>query len=174
MRGPFSTLDFKIPMNLQKLSQLNENNRAAQLYFATFAARRRSFSQTTVQDVVDLARRQNHALAPSEVEAFFDELEAADCGQFVRDEGGSRFLWLLKANQVARAARQKSPEMVSSTTESVAAPRVLHQWRGRADWTLTLELPPDFSVDEARRLCHFVLALPLEETLAPHEETMES
>jgi hypothetical protein len=145
-------------MNLQKIQQLHDDNRAARLYFAVHATRRRSLSQTSVQDVVDLARRQGVLLAPSEVETFFQGLEEADCGHYLKDSDGWRFMWLLKSTQVARAAQQKHAPIAAVAETST---NVTHTLRLRPDWTLTLELPPDFSLDEAQRVGHFLLALPI-------------
>ncbi len=150
-------------MNLQKLAQLNAENRAAQIYFFVFASRHRSPPRTTVQEVIDLARRERYQpISPGEVEAFFEALEAADCGQFVRDEGEKQFLWLLKVVTVSRAARENHPEFAASAAETPEIEAVSHTLRLRADWILTLELPPDFTPAEAQRICHFVQALPLE------------
>ncbi len=163
-------------MNVQKLFELQAQNPAAQIYFATFAGRRRSFAQTTVQDVVDLARRQRHPLSPVDVVAFLEGLEDADCGQFVRDEEGERFLWLHKASIVARYALQKHEALAASEPEAAASFLVTHTLRLRADVSLSLQLPPDFSPEEAERVCHFVLALPIlsnEATMGRNEALME-
>ena len=149
-------------MNAQKLARLNADNGAAKLYFATFATRRRSFAQTTIQDVVDLARRQGRGLSPATVEAFFEGLQAAECGQIVRDAAGIHFDWLHKAMRVAQIALETPLETTAQTAQTQAPAPVKHELRLRDDWTLTLELPADFSADEAKRLCHFVKALPLQ------------
>lgn len=154
-------------MNLQKLAQLNAENRAARLYFGYFAERNRAFPRTSIQDVIDVARRQDQTVSPSEVEAFFEGLRLANCGQFVAEEAGGRFVWLFRATQVARAARQTPFDAASQSTLAAVAPQpgapVTHLLRLRADWTLKVELLADFSADEARRIGHFVLSLPIEE-----------
>ena len=148
-------------MNALKLASLYRNNRAAQIYFDTFAKRRRSFKETTIQDVVDLARRQGWGLPPDAVIEFFAALEEADCGQFVRDDKGARFEWLLKASQVALLARQTPAPKTDEKPEQWASQNIVHTLRLRPDWMLSLELPSDFTPAEAKRLCHFVRSLPL-------------
>ncbi len=157
-------------MNQQKLSQLNAENRAAQVFFAAFAERRRAFPQNSIQDVIDIGRRQNQTIAPAEVEAFFEALEAAECGQTVHDEAGTRFVWVFKATQVSRAALRVASEPRALSEPLAALPQtgansietVAHALRLRADWTLNLQLPADFTPAEAERVAHFLRALPLE------------
>ena len=157
-------------MNAQKLAVLARDDRAAKIFFAAYSRRRRSFHETALQEVMDLARRAGIGISPADVTAFFRGLEDAQCGQMLEDAGGPRFEWLVKSTGASKLALQTTLDETALAQSEEDGGAVAHTLRLRADWTLTLELPADFTRAEAKRLCHFVRALPLEEQISPEED----
>lgn len=156
-------------MNAQKLAILARDNRAAQVFFAAYSTRRRALHETPLQEVMTLARHANIGLSPTDVTAFFHGLEDAQCGQILENALSTRFEWLVKSTQAAKLAL-KTPVEAASSADAGAAPRaVVHTLQLRADWTVSLELPPDFTPEEAKRMCHFVRALPLSPPRPPQD-----
>lgn len=156
-------------MNAQKLALLARDNRAAQVFFTAYSTRRRALHETPLQEVMTLARHANIGLAPADVTAFFLGLQAAQCGQMLENAGVTRFEWLVKSTQTARLALSTSINESADETTGAAARAVVHTLNLRDDWTITLELPPDFTREEAKRLCHFVRALPIHPPRAPED-----
>ncbi len=148
-------------MNSQKLALLVRDDRAAQIFFAAYATRRRSLRETAQQEVMDLARRADIGLSPADVIAFFRALEGAQCGQMSGASPNARFDWLVKSTLAAKTALETAIEPDALDAPIAQLPTTTHNLRLRADWTLCLELPTDFTPAEAHRLCHFVSALPL-------------
>ncbi len=164
-----------ISMNVSFLLNLAAENRAASVFFLIFARRRNNPTETSVQDLIDLARKQNVTLSPAEVEAFFAGLEKADCGRFLPGANAlaTRFVWIVKGVEAAKAALEGQnlewealQALPALPTEAVAVPvveMIAHTLRLRPDLMLSLLLPADLSAAEARRLGLFIAALPLEE-----------
>lgn len=157
-------------MNAQKLALLARDDRAAQIFFAAYSRRRRSFHETELQEVMDLARRAGLGISPADVTAFFRGLEDAQCGQMLQGAGTPRFEWLVKSTAAAKLALKTTLEAVTLAQVEEDSRVVAHTLRLRADWTLSLELPTDFTRAEAKRLCHFVRSLPLEELDFPDDD----
>ena len=152
-------------MNAHKLALLARGDRAAQIFFAAYATRRRSLRATAQQEVMDLARRAGIGLSPADVTAFFRGLEDAQCGQMLGASPNARFEWLVRSTLAAKTALETAIEPDTLDAPSAQVPTTTHHLRLRADWTLCLELPADFTPAEAERLCHFVKSLPLAENL---------
>ena len=144
-------------MNSQKLALLARDNRAAQVFFTAYSTRRRALKETPLQEIINMAQRANVGLSPADVTAFFRGLEDAQCGQMLENAGRARFEWLVKSTLAAKIALQ-TPAPEAAETDSQL---IIHTLRLRPDWSLSLALPPDFTLEEAARVCHFVRALPL-------------
>ena len=152
-------------MNAIKLARLERDNPAAQVFFAAYAMRRRNFRETAAQEVFGLAQRADIGVSPADIVAFFRGLEDAQCGKMLGDADNARFEWLVKSIQASRLALATEVEAALDAPSTTIA----HALRLRANWTLTLDLPPDFTAEEAERLCYFVRALPLTNAPKPVE-----
>jgi hypothetical protein len=160
-RSEAKRIDFK------RLRQLYASNPAARHVLDHFASRERNWRSTTVDRIHTNVLAEGADVSRADIIAVFRELEAAGCGSFKAGRKGwvSRFEWAVSFVSVGRAAAGETEQIEQipedERTEEDGAALVRHQFRLRADASVSFDLPANLSSAEASRLADFIKTLPI-------------
>ena len=133
------------------------------------AARDRNQRLTKLKVILRRLRADGSAIKKSEVIAAFRKLEQLDCGRYIEGRHGhdSRFDWeytkSLVASKAAAGIEAASGDDGNETEDVYEYDTVDHTYYLREDFSLTLTLPIDLTVNESKRLATFLKSLPLED-----------
>lgn len=150
------------------LRKLYSENDHAQAVLDHFASRERNWGTTTVDRIHTNLRSEGEDLSRGDLISVFRELENCGCGNFVAGRKGysSRFEWIVEMVGVGLAAAGEI-EHVDEVSEEEAGEEepgslIKHTYRLRPDVTIAVELPTDFTPQEADRMARFIETLPFE------------
>ncbi len=163
---------------LLALRTFRQNDAAAFKIFELLAARRNDAQITKVDRLHSLLAGQRSKFSRQDVLRVLQKLEELGLGRFKAGRKGwpSRLEWTTSMLAVVRAATGETDELDLNTppaphddtdVDSDEEPPRLdedvleHVFHIRADFTARLQLPIDFTADEARRLSQFILTLPM-------------
>ena len=150
------------------LRELYNENDNAQAVLDHFASRERNLGTTSVDRILTNLRNEGKDLSRRDLISVFRELEKCGCGSFVAGRKGraSRFEWRVQMVAVGQAAAGET-EHVDEVSEEEAGDEdtenlIKHTYRLRPDVTIAVELPTDFTPQEATRMARFIETLPFE------------
>ena len=150
------------------LRELYNENENAQAVLDHFASRERNWGTTSVDRILTNLRNEGEDLSRGDLISVFRELEECGCGSFVAGRKGwpSRFEWRVQMVAVGQAAAGET-EHVEEVSEDEAGEEdtgslIKHTYRLRPDVTIAIELPTDFTLQEAKRMSRFIETLPFD------------
>ena len=153
----------------QRLQRLFSSDACARAFLTHSAQRGRNQTTTSVDRALTNLQNAGHEYNRSQLLDVFRELESCGCGDFVVGRRGwrSRFDWSSSVIDVGRAAGGATIEIQpldSSNTETTedATDWLTHTFHLRPGVEITIELPMDFTPDEAGRVSSFVQTLPFD------------
>jgi hypothetical protein len=146
------------------------SNEAVKAICDHMGSRDRNQAETKMRRIMRHLTNDGFDLRRSELIAAFRELEGAGCGKYIEGRHGwpSRFVWDVKSTSVAPAAKgtehlEPAAQEDALEVESEETDLIEHSFALRPDLAITIELPADFSKNEAGRLAAFVQSLPFGE-----------
>jgi hypothetical protein len=156
-------------MDQQKLRNLYESNKVAQIFFDHMTKRQRNQGETKVHRILQLLGNNGNEVSRNQIVDLFKNLEQIGCGRFVPGRWGwsSRFVWEVGSKSASLAAAGESEEIEMIQEDSNGNPEysdiLKHTFNLRSDFKVEFDLPVDLTSDEADRLAGFVKTLPMEE-----------
>jgi len=146
------------------LRSLYETDASARAIFNWLAGRRKGAKETAVRVAAERAK-----LSYAEVVRVFREFDRLGVGAFIAGRKGweTRIAWSYDVVSIGRVAigETDQAELVSDddpATEDDATGLESHDFRLRPDLIITILLPSDFSLSEAKRLGTWLSALPMQ------------
>lgn len=162
-------------INLKELRRLYSTDTCARALLDHISQRRYNSFESTVDRLEAVLKREGADCSRRDVVGALRSLEQLKCGTFVMGRRGqaSRFQWGVEMIGVGKAARgeetmveplKQEEARPEDTEEKEGATRsIRHTFNLRPDYTVTVDLPSDFSQKEALRLAEFVKTLPFDE-----------
>jgi hypothetical protein len=136
-----------------------------------FASRERNWGSTSVDRILTNLRNEGNEgenISRGDLIAVFRKLEEFGCGSFVAGRKGyqSRFEWRVQMVALGQAAAGEIEHVEEVSEEDVGEEDtenlIKHTYRLRPDVTIGVELPTDFTRQEATRVARFIETLPFE------------
>lgn len=150
------------------LRRLYQGGEEARAVLDHFASRERNWVTTTVDRIHANILNEGKELSRGDVIRVFQELERCGCGSFIVGRKGklSRFEWQVQMVSVGQAAAGEIVPVEKVTPEEEGQEGtgsfVKHTYRLRPDVSVALELPIDFTTQEASRMARFIETLPFQ------------
>jgi hypothetical protein len=106
--------------DLQKIRQLYEESAVARAFLDHVAGRKNDQSETKIERILNLLRREGHDFSKREIRGLFRNLEDLGCGTYIIGRRGypSRFKWSVGITSLARAATGESQTIDDATAKS--------------------------------------------------------
>lgn len=155
----------------KKLIQLYSESPGYKAAFDYFA---RSTRASDDESVVDTLVNQIDGCKRKELISLLKLLDKLNCGTFIvgRRTKQSRFEWKVKMSSVGRTARGQAEQLHSQEnvkltgrakqdTSNGENEMLTHPYRLRKDMVISIELPENFTQQEAARVTKFIESLPL-------------
>lgn len=161
-------------VDIRGLKKLYASDPCAKSMLDYVATRKYNSFETTVDRLAIVLSQAGSTWTRPEIIGAFKSLEALGCGVFIIGRRGqpSRFQWEMQMVEVGRAAKGEEqtvqPLIVNEAKKEepeaneLSANSIRHTFNLRPDFTVTFDLPADFSAREATRLADFVRTLPFE------------
>lgn len=158
-------------LDVDALRRLYAKSANAKAVLDHFADRQKNASETTVDTISATLNRGGVDVPRAEIVGILRDLARAGAGQFVVGRKGhlSRFVWTGSSTEIGTSAQggasrrnsEPGPLTASSLPQRVKG-FVEHPFLLRPGVGVSLGLPSDLTLTEARRIADFVLSLPFE------------
>jgi hypothetical protein len=157
-------------VDTSKIRALYKKDQVARSVFDYFARRTNDATETKVDRILSILKKEGNDLSRGQIIEFFKVLETLGAGKFVTGRRGwpSRFVWDVGLVSLAKIAGGESQELQNKAAASLAdeeGETLSHIFHLRPDLQIKIELPADLTVSEASRLSDFVKSLPFDEDL---------
>lgn len=98
------------PPDLEAIRELYANSSVARAFLEHVAGRKNDQSETKIERILSLLRREGHDFSKSDIRELFRNLEGLNCGTYITGRRGhpSRFKWSVGITSLARAATGES------------------------------------------------------------------
>ena len=169
-------------VNVKALTRLYKQNECARGLLDHLAGRSYNSAESTVDRLEQVLGSTGLECSRRDVVGVLKELENLGCGTFVigRRGAASRFQWRVQMTSLGRTARGEGTDVVALSADealpkddeaaepqdAVAEGSIRHSFNLRPGYSITLELPRDFTTREAARLSEFVKTLPFDSSPA--------
>jgi hypothetical protein len=156
---------------LTQLQALYAESEVTKAFFEILAKRTNDAKQTRVNRMAQLIELADVAVTTREIVRIMKRLEELGLGRYIpgRHSSPSRFEWSTSALAAAKAAIGQSSDLdlslppgpEASDEDESEQDSLEHRFHLRPELQVVIELPVDFSPQEAERLAAFIRALPI-------------
>ncbi len=156
---------------LTQLQALYAESEVTKSFFEILARRTNDAKTTKVDRMSALLNKENVAATRQEILRIMKRLEELSLGRYIpgRHSSPSRFEWSTSALAAAKAAIGQSSDLdlslppgpEASDEDEIEQDSLEHRFHLRPELQVVIELPVDFSPQEAERLAAFIRTLPI-------------